>query len=1141
MTVEVVNYYPDYPLDCFLRLSKVVVSWVTIKKLISIGHGFVYQNGTPHFDYMADVLYVVRKWSVRRVSVRNLSFIVAGLLCLAVINGCSGGSSSGGGGGSTPSIGSLNPTSGAASTPVTITGTNFGSTPGTVTFNGTAGTPTSWSATSIVVPVPTGATSGSVVVTVGGVASNGIAFTVLPTPSIASLNPTSGPVGASVTITGTNFGATQGTNTVNFNGTTGTPTAWSATSITVPVPSGAITGNVVVTVGGVASNGAPFTVLATPDIAGLSPTSGAVGATVTITGTNFGATKGTSTVTFNGTTGIPTNWSATTITIQVPSGATTGNVVVTVGGVISNGVPFTVLTTPNITNLNPQSAGEASPVTITGTNFGATQGTSTVTFNGTAGVPTNWSTSSITVPVPAGATTGNVVVTVNGVPSNAVSFTVLPTPSIANLNPMSGPVGASVTITGTNYGATQGTSTVTFNGTTGVPTNWTSTNITVPVPNGATTGNVVVTVSGVASNGVAFTVLPTPSLTNLNPTTGTIGTTVTITGTNFGATQGTSTVMFNGTATTPTSWSAASISAPVPTGATTGNVVVTVNGVASNGVSFTVTGPGAPISDDFHGSTLNPMWTFYADCCGFQKMTGTDALLIVPGGTTHDIYSQNKGVGLLQNIADGDFEVEVKFDSIVTQTDQEEGILVKQDAQNFLFFGVYSDASASHVYAITTLAGTGADSYDQTVTIPSSATSIWVRVKRVGNNWTQTWSTDGTTYTTGATLAQSLTVSSIGPTVGTYKPGASPAPNFMAAVDYFFNTASPIVPADGGMTPPPNQPVFNIWYGDTQTFGQNGIPQEQVNILGNVSAPSGIKSASFTVNGGPAQFLRVGQNPTRLADIDDFNVEICIPSATALCGAPVSLQTGANTVAISATDNLNNTTTHTVTVNWSNTGQTWPIPYYVDWSTVTDIQDVAQIVDGFWAVQPDGSIRTEQVGYNRQIALGDVTWTDYQVVAEMTINHLDCTYFGAGLLMGWSGNANDPTALQPDQPTSGQPIFGLGWYATMGSETAPNAQMTIYANSPNYPETILIEDNSGSKPTLGVKYIIKMTAKRNANNTASHYVLEIWPSGTPESGATVVQADGDANLGSVLLIAFHSDVSFGKIQVCATGTTCTLP
>src|SRR4029077_6917830 len=81
-----------------------------------------------------------------------------------------------------------------------------------------------------------------------------------------------------------------------------------------------------------------------------------------------------------------------------------------------------------------------------------------------------------------------------------------PPPSITNLSPVSGPVGTPVTISGANFGASQGTSTVTFNGTTATPTAWNATSITAPVPAGATTGNVVVTVSAQTSNGVNFTV-----------------------------------------------------------------------------------------------------------------------------------------------------------------------------------------------------------------------------------------------------------------------------------------------------------------------------------------------------------------------------------------------------------------------------------------------------------------------------------------------------------------------------------------------------------------------------------------------------------------------------------------------------------
>jgi len=166
-------------------------------------------------------------------------------------------------------------------------------------------------------------------------------------PSISSVSPTSGPVGTSVTIHGANFGAAQGYNTVKFNGTAAIPTSWGATNIVAPVPTGATTGDVVVTVGGVAGNGMTFTVTTAstaPSITSLNPTSGVVSTSVTITGTNFGSTQGTSTVKFNGTAATPTSWSATSIVAPVPTGAATGNVVVTVGGAASNGVTFTVTT-----------------------------------------------------------------------------------------------------------------------------------------------------------------------------------------------------------------------------------------------------------------------------------------------------------------------------------------------------------------------------------------------------------------------------------------------------------------------------------------------------------------------------------------------------------------------------------------------------------------------------------------------------------------------------------------------------------------------------------------------------------------------------------------------------------------------------
>jgi hypothetical protein len=82
---------------------------------------------------------------------------------------------------------------------------------------------------------------------------------------------------------------------------------------------------------------------------------------------------------------------------------------------------------------------------------------------------------------------------------------------------------------------------------------------------------------------------PTPYIASLSPASGSVGSSVTVAGLNFGAAQGTNTLMFGNVAATATSWATNSIVARVPAGATTGSIVVNAGGLPSNGVSFTVT------------------------------------------------------------------------------------------------------------------------------------------------------------------------------------------------------------------------------------------------------------------------------------------------------------------------------------------------------------------------------------------------------------------------------------------------------------------------------------------------------------------------------------------------------------------------
>jgi hypothetical protein len=359
-----------------------------------------------------------------------------------------------------PNIQSINPAAAGIGDSVTINGTSFGATQGasSVTFSGVAATPSNWSDTSIVVPVPA-TTSGSVVITVNGIAGSGFSFGVAP--KITSISPSVAPAGQSVTISGTSFGEPQGASTVTFNGTATTPSSWSASSITAPVPSGATSGNLVVTVGGLGSNGFGFTVAS--HITSVSPTSGAVGDLVTVTGTDFGATQGSSTITFNGTNAAPTSWTNTGITVLVPAGATSGSVVTTVAGVASNSLNFTVK--PKITAIDPGSGAAGEPLTITGTTFGAPQGGSTITFNGIAATATSWSDLSISVPVPTTATTGPVVVTAGGNASDGFSFNVTTTVSLSGKITIAG---GTSPIPGTTVRALQGNTVVATQTTNGV-------------------------------------------------------------------------------------------------------------------------------------------------------------------------------------------------------------------------------------------------------------------------------------------------------------------------------------------------------------------------------------------------------------------------------------------------------------------------------------------------------------------------------------------------------------------------------------------------------------------------------------------------------------------------------------------------
>lgn len=402
-------------------------------------------------------------------------------------------------------------------------------------------------------------------------------------PAITSVSPGYGPVGTTVTLNGSGFGASQGTSTVQFGTYAATASTWTDTRIVTTVPSMPI-GKVYlgVTVSGTTAN-TPFTVGNPPLLTGMSPGYGPQGTTITFSGSQFGATQGSSTITLGSYAMTPTSWSNTQIVAPVPSNAPNGKYypAIMVGGLQNptSAGPFTVGNPPLLSAMSPGYGPQGTVITFTGQYFGTTQGSSTIKLGTYTMTPTSWSDTQIVAPVPSSAANAKYypTITVNGLqnPSSAGPFTVGNPPLLTGMSPGYGPQGTVVTFTGSQFGATQGSSTITLGSYTMTPTSWSDTQIVAPVPSNAANGKYYpfITVGGLQDPVSAgpFTVGNPPIINGVSPNSAPAGSSVTVTGVRFGASQGSSVLKFGTYTTTPTSWADTQIVTVLPSGMPPGN------------------------------------------------------------------------------------------------------------------------------------------------------------------------------------------------------------------------------------------------------------------------------------------------------------------------------------------------------------------------------------------------------------------------------------------------------------------------------------------------------------------------------------------------------------------------------------------
>ncbi|MBU1754634.1 IPT/TIG domain-containing protein, partial [bacterium] len=460
---------------------------------------------------------------------------------------------------------SISPTLGTVGDTITVAGTGYGSN-GTFTIDfginaniqqATASTNGSFSCT-FTVPIHVYGTETVTTTYDGGAGFSTATFFV--NPNITSIMPTSGTVGASITISGNGYNPNVGTikillgNNLRKTGITcisdGT---FNSNFIIDAQPYGTTSVTAVHSNSSYSYINAQGTITIGARIYDVSPSNGTVGSTITISGNGFAANSPGSITfgpnnSFRGTFPDNTSGSGTftniTFTVDAQAFGTT-TVVATTGDAIGTG-SFKILA--NIKPLSPTIGTVGSWVTING--FGFSSGATSITFGGTSMPSTNTTTNgtftiSFTVPPTPGTTA--IVQATKGESTGTDTYTIIP--RIYSVAPSQGSIGTLITIKGDGLGnenVTINFGAVFASQTTASAEGTFTCVFTAPAQAYGTTSIVAIgqTTATQTTGSYVGTFSVQPYIYEITPTTGTIGTLITVNGSGFSVnmTAGTVTV-----------------------------------------------------------------------------------------------------------------------------------------------------------------------------------------------------------------------------------------------------------------------------------------------------------------------------------------------------------------------------------------------------------------------------------------------------------------------------------------------------------------------------------------------------------------------------------------------------------------------
>jgi hypothetical protein len=323
---------------------------------------------------------------------------------------------------------------------------------------------------------------------------------------------------------------------------------------------------------------------------------------------------------------------------------------------------------------------------------------------------------------------------------------------------------------------------------------------------------------------------------------------------------------------------------------------------------------------------------------------------------------------------------------------------------------------------------------------------------------------------------------------------------------------------------------IEIWYGMQQPVGFLGDAQDDFNLMGHVSPYGDVDRLYYTLNDGEAVDLSFSAF-RRLARDGDFNADIPIES----------LKMGSNRVRITAVANDESQVSKEVIVVRESGAQ--PLPVTIRWSRVTNPQQVGQFVDGKWALTSSG-LQVVETGYDRLFLIGNRTWKDYEITADVTVDNVDprpspqSGPHGLGLIMRFAGHVVGGHREFPDaQPKWGyQPFGAIGWLRwNGGEEKAP--EVCYYAGDSDVQEC-----HGTFAAKTGTPLTMRMRAKTledNGDEGVTRYSFKVWERDKTEPSEWNWQVEQSSEhalrKGGVALVAHRVKATFGEVNVVPLG------